>query len=165
VFTAHSIPVAMNDRAGAAGGLYAGQQAETARLVAEAVRGPGAGFDQVWQSRSGPPSVAWLEPDINDHLRVLAAGDTRAVVVSPTGFVSDHVEVAWDLDVEAADTARELGLAFERAASAGTHPAFVAMVADLIEEQVRDREPGSLSPLAGCGFYTSRDCCRPIRAA
>ena len=78
VFTAHSVPVSMNDTAGPSGGLYLAQHRTTARLVAEAVRGPGAEFDLVWQSRSGPPQVPWLEPDINDHLRALAdAGVTR----------------------------------------------------------------------------------------
>ena len=123
VFTAHSIPVAMNEASGPTGGLYLAQQRETARLVAEAVRGPGAEFDLVWQSRSGPPQVPWLEPDINDHLRSLAAQGVTEVVVSPTGFVSDHMEVVWDLDTEARATAAELGLAFRRAptrASAAT---------------------------------------------
>ena len=122
----------MNATAGPAGGLYLAQHRETAALVAEAVRGPGAEFDLVWQSRSGPPQVPWLEPDINDHLRALAAAGIRAVVVAPTGFVSDHLEVLWDLDEEAAATAAELGLAFARAATAGTHPAFVAGLADLV---------------------------------
>ena len=77
VFTAHSVPVSMNDTAGPDGGLYLAQHRETARLVAEAVRGPGAEFDLVWQSRSGPPQVPWLEPDVNDHLRALAAAGVR----------------------------------------------------------------------------------------
>ena len=82
----------------------------------------------MWQSRSGPPSVPWLEPDVNDHLRALAAAGETAVVVFPVGFISDHLEVIWDLDNEAKETAAELGLAFARAATAGTHPAFVAAV-------------------------------------
>jgi protoporphyrin/coproporphyrin ferrochelatase len=165
VFTAHSVPVSMNDSAGPAGGLYAAQHLETARLVSSAVRGPDAEFDLVWQSRSGPPNVPWLEPDVNDHLRALAAGGSQAVVVSPTGFVSDHLEVAWDLDVEAAQTAQELGVSFERAASAGTHPAFVSMIVELIEEQVAGRPPRSLSPLGVCGQNCPAWCCPPRPSA
>ena len=103
------------------------------RVVAEAA--PGRGFDLVWQSRSGPPSVPWLEPDVNDHLRALAAAGETAVVVFPVGFISDHLEVIWDLDNEAKETAAELGLAFARAATAGTHPAFVASIVELLEER------------------------------
>jgi len=116
VFTAHSIPEAMNALSGPkADGLYAAQQHETARLVAEAVHGPGASFDLVWQSRSGPPQVPWLEPDIVEHLGKLAAQHVHAVVVSPTGFVSDHMEVRWDLDVEARAAAQAHGMLFARA--------------------------------------------------
>ena len=136
VFTAHSVPVSMNDTAGQTGGLYLAQHRATAALVASAVRGQGAEFDLVWQSRSGPPQVPWLEPDINDHLRALAAGGVRAVVVAPTGFVSDHLEVLWDLDNEARATAVELGLGFVRAGTAGTDPAFVSGLADLVGEQL-----------------------------
>jgi protoporphyrin/coproporphyrin ferrochelatase len=160
VFTAHSIPVTMNDRSGpSANGLYAAQQRETARLVAESVRGVGAEFDLVWQSRSGPPQVPWLEPDINDHLRALAESGVTAVVVAPTGFVSDHVEVQWDLDTEARETAGELGLGFARAATAGTHPAFVAALRELVEERLNDVEPRTLSPLGLCGIDCPDGCC------
>ena len=99
VFTAHSIPVSMEAPSGPGGHLYTAQLRETARLVAEAVRGPGAEFDLVWQSRSGPPQVPWLEPDVNDHLAALAAAGVRPRSWSaPIGFVSDHLEVLWDLD-------------------------------------------------------------------
>lgn len=170
VFTAHSIPVGMNDTSGPSrNGLYAAQQRETARLVAASVRGPGAEFDLVWQSRSGPPQVPWLEPDINDHLRVLASDGVRAVVVSPTGFVSDHIEVLWDLDNEARETAAELGLAFARASTAGVHPAFVRTVRELVEERVRDASPRFESPLGICGQDCPEGCCpaprRPTAAA
>ena len=160
VFTAHSIPVSMNAVSGpAADGLYARQQRETARLVAEAVRGAGAEFDLVWQSRSGPPQVPWLAPDVNDHLRALAASGTSAVVVAPSGFVCDHMEVRWDLDNEARDTAAELGLAYARAATAGAHPAFVDAVCDLVAEQVSGEAPKSLGRLGLCGLDCPRGCC------
>jgi ferrochelatase len=167
VFTAHSIPVSMNDLSGPkADGLYALQQRETARLVAESVRGAGSDFDLVWQSRSGTPSVPWLEPDINDHLRALAAEGVRAVVVSPTGFVSDHVEVTWDLDLEARRTAAEVGLQFARAAAAGTHPEFVAAIASLVEERLDGTEPLALGVLGLCGIDCPAGCCPvPNRAA
>ena len=159
VFTAHSIPISMNDGAGPSGGLYIDEQRETARLVAEAVRGSGAEFDLVWQSRSGPPRVPWLEPDINDHLRALAAAGTTAVVVAPTGFVSDHLEVAWDLDTEARATAAELGLGFQRAATPGTHPAFVAMVRELVLERTDAAPPSSLGRLGLQGVDCPAGCC------
>jgi len=162
VFTAHSIPIAMNDSSGpAANGLYALQHRETARLVAEAVRGPGAEFDLVWQSRSGAPGSAWLEPDINDHLRALAGEGLSAVVVSPTGFLADHVEVVWDLEIEARQTAAELGLHFGRAATAGTHPAFVTAIAALVEEQLRGADPLALGTLGLCGIDCPPGCCPP----
>jgi ferrochelatase len=166
VFTAHSVPVSMNASSGPkADGLYAAQQRETARLVAEAVRGPGAEFDLIWQSRSGPPSVPWLEPDVKDHLRALTARGVPGVVVAPTGFVSDHLEVRWDLDVEAAETAAAIGLPFARAAPAGTHPAFVAAIRELVEEQLSGAPPRALGPLGLCGIDCPPDCCpAPQRA-
>ena len=90
----------------------------------------------VYQSRSGPPQVPWLEPDIVDHLARGAARGVTDVVISPIGFVSDHLEVLYDLDVEARDTAAELGLKLVRASSASTHPAFVAMIRELVEERL-----------------------------
>ncbi len=162
VFTAHSIPVAMNETSGPpvfGGGLYERQQRETARLVAMLLRGTDAEFDLVWQSRSGPPQVPWLQPDINDHLRALAASGVRAVVVCPTGFVTDHLEVRWDLDTEAEQTARELGLHFVRAATAGTHPGFVAAIRELVQEQLDGTEPKTLGTLGICGLDCPGDCC------
>ncbi|HSV66488.1 MAG TPA: ferrochelatase [Mycobacteriales bacterium] len=154
VFTAHSIPVAMNDAAGPErNGWYAVQVAEAARLVTELVR-PGGAFDVVWQSRSGPPRVPWLGPDINDHLTELAGQGAPAVVVSPVGFVSDHVEVAWDLDHEARETAAGLGLAYARAATVGVHPRFVRMIVELVAE----RQSGA--PRLAFGRYgPSHDVC------
>jgi protoporphyrin/coproporphyrin ferrochelatase len=159
VFTAHSIPVRMDQAAGPTGGLYSRQQRETARLVAEAVRGPGAEFDLVWQSRSGPPQVPWLEPDINEHLRALATRGVRSVVVCPTGFVSDHMEVVWDLDTEARQTAAYLGLDFARAATAGTHPAFVAMIRELVQEEIAGAPRAALGTLGICGRDCPEGCC------
>jgi ferrochelatase len=147
VFTAHSVPVAMNASAGPTGGLYLQQQRETARLVAEAVRGPGAEFDLVWQSRSGPPQVPWLEPDVNDHLRRLAADSVEEVVLAPTGFVSDHLEVLWDLDMEAQQTAAEEGIRLNRAGTVGTHPAFIGAICDLVLERTAGAERLALGPM------------------
>jgi ferrochelatase len=118
----------------------------------------------VWQSRSGPPSVPWLEPDVNDHLTELAAAGIRAVVVIPSGFVSDHVEVRWDLDEEAAATAASLGLHYARAATVGTHPAFVAAVRQLIEEQLTGAAPEALGSLGLTGFDCPDGCCLVRRA-
>lgn len=130
VFTAHSIPIGM-----ARGCDYVAQLREIAGLVAE--RFGRSDFDVVYQSRSGPPQVPWLEPDILDHLRALGArGDVRDVVVSPLGFVSDHMEVIWDLDHEAAALAAELKLGFYRAGTPGEHPLFVGMIRELIQERL-----------------------------
>ena len=156
VATAHSIPVSMAAVAGPNGGAYEAElMAAAERVVAEVA--PGRPFHLVWQSRSGPPSVPWLEPDINDHLRALKDGGETAVVVFPVGFISDHLEVIWDLDNEARQTAEELGLAFARAATAGTHPAFVESIRMLIEE----RRAGGLPRLgtdcpAACCFVAPR---------
>ncbi|MEV5691901.1 ferrochelatase [Micromonospora globbae] len=135
VFTAHSVPVSMAANAGPHGGRYEAQLRETARLVAAAAA-PDLPYDLVWQSRSGPPQVPWLEPDVNDHLAALAEAGTTSVVVSPIGFVSDHLEVVWDLDTEARQTAKQLGLDFVRAGTPGTDPRFVAMVRELVAERI-----------------------------
>ena len=163
VFTAHSVPVSANDVAGPDGDLYRRQQHETARLVAEAVRGPGAEFDLVWQSRSGPPQVPWLGPDINDHLYAVAAQGVASVLIAPTGFVSDHLEVLWDLDNEAAQTAAELGLTMARAATAGIHPAFVGAVCELVRERTDGAPARALGPLGPSWNECPVDagCCLP----
>jgi ferrochelatase len=161
VFTAHSIPRAMNESSGPEGGLYLAQQRETARLVASAVRGAGAEFDLVWQSRSGPPSVPWLEPDIAEHLRALAARGESSVVVAPTGFVADHLEVRWDLDVEAREMAASLGLPFARAATAGRHPEFVTMVRELVLEEMSGTPRQHAGNLGICGLECLDYCCPP----
>jgi ferrochelatase len=135
VFTAHSIPVSMAASAGPDGGRYEAQLRETAALVAAAAA-PDLPWDLVWQSRSGPPQVPWLEPDVNDHLAALPGAGVTSVVVSPIGFVSDHLEVVWDLDTEAAAIAKQLGLDFARAATPGTDGRFVAMVRALVNERL-----------------------------
>jgi protoporphyrin/coproporphyrin ferrochelatase len=151
VATAHSIPTAMAAVAGPQGGAYQAELLAAAQQVVDAAA-PGRPFDLVWQSRSGPPSVPWLEPDVNDHLRSLAAQGEKAVVLFPIGFVSDHLEVIWDLDNEAKDTAAELGLVLARAGTAGTHPAFVATVRELLEERRAGGEPrlGTNCPASCC---------------
>jgi protoporphyrin/coproporphyrin ferrochelatase len=131
-FTAHSIPLAM-----AKGSAYEAQFSEAARLAAE-----GAGrtaWDLVYQSRSGAPHVPWLGPDVSDYLRGAAADGTTDVVLAPLGFISDHMEVLFDLDVEAKETAADLGLHLVRAATVGTAPAFVRMIRDLIVERMTER--------------------------
>jgi len=135
VFTAHSIPTSMAATAGPDGGRYEAQLQETAALV-HAAAAADLPWDLVWQSRSGPPQVPWLEPDINDHLTALAAKGVTDVVVSPIGFVSDHLEVIWDLDNEARETAARLGLGYARAATPGTDPRFVTMIRELVEERI-----------------------------
>ena len=151
-FTAHSIPAAM-----ARNCAYEVQLRETGRLVAEAV-----GVERwqvVYQSRSGPPQVPWLEPDVCDHLETL---DAPGVVVSPIGFVSDHLEVRYDLDVEARETAERIGLPFARAASAGTHPAFLAAIREAIAERLEPGSPKRALGRFGPSWDTcAPDCCRP----
>lgn len=127
VFTAHSIPEAMPGADG-----YVAQLSEASRLVAERVGAPA--WDLVYQSRSGRPEQPWLEPDVCDHLATLRAKGVEGAVLVPVGFVSDHMEVMFDLDVEAAEKAAELGMTLVRAPSAGTHPEFVAMVRELVAE-------------------------------
>jgi ferrochelatase len=130
-FTAHSIPTPMADRCD-----YAMQLMETARLVAESLAIPKDRWSLVYQSRSGRPQDPWLGPDILDHLESLATQSHRAVAIAPIGFLSDHMEVLYDLDEEARHKAHSLGLAFVRAATVGTHPRFIAMLRELIVERL-----------------------------
>ncbi|MDT0302990.1 ferrochelatase [Streptomonospora wellingtoniae] len=164
LFSAHSIPTPMADASGAAdhdhgpGGAYVTQLSEVARLVGERL-GEDHPYDLVYQSRSGPPSQPWLEPDVNDRLAELAEAGATAVVVVPYGFVSDHMEVKYDLDNEARETARKLGLHFVRALSPGTHPRFVAMVRELVAERASGAEPFGLTSLPAC-HVCPEGCCR-----
>lgn len=147
VFVTHSIPDAMNDASGPVGGAYVAQHRSAVAAVTERVRKRTTRrmeSDLVFCSRSGPPQVPWLEPDINDHLRTIRKQGATAAVVIPVGFVSDHMEVVYDLDTEAAATAEEIGLPFVRAATPGIDPRFVAMVRELLLERAaveRGEEP------------------------
>jgi len=138
VFVTHSIPLTMAETAGPDGGAYVAQHldvvGEVSARVAE-VTGTVHPHELVYCSRSGPPQVPWLEPDVNDRLEALAAEGAPAVVMVPIGFVSDHMEVIYDLDTEALATAERLGLPARRAATSGTDPRFVAMVRELLVER------------------------------
>lgn len=162
VFTAHSIPTAMAASSGPDGGRYTAQLRETAELVA-AASAPELDWDLVWQSRSGAPHVPWLEPDVNEHLEALAATGVTNVVASPIGFVSDHLEVRWDLDVEAAGTAHKLGLNFARAATPGTDPRFVEMIVELVTERLRPDTPRRHLGTVPTWDFCPPDCCPVVR--
>ena len=145
VFVTHSIPTAMAATSGPSGDAYVDQHLSVADVVAGEVArrcGTPLRWDLAFCSRSGPPHVPWLEPDVNDHLETLAGSGTPSVVVVPIGFVSDHMEVVYDLDTEAAATADKLGMDFARAAAPGSHPAFVATVRDLLVERAAAESSG-----------------------
>jgi ferrochelatase len=165
VFTAHSVPLAADATAGLAaqgGHRYSRQVTAAARLVAEEARVDS--YDVAWQSRSGSPQVPWLAPDVTDHLDALHTQGVPGVVVAPIGFVSDHLEVLWDLDHEARQRAATLGMDFVRAATPGTDPRFIEMVVELIAEHVRGAPARRCSqvPAAGQGINgipCAPDCC------
>ncbi len=146
VFTTHSVPMTMADTSGSAelgdhrpGGAYVTQHLAVAAAVINAVAtevGATPAWQMAYQSRSGPPSMPWLEPDINDVINDLAAEGRRGVIVVPIGFVSDHVEVVWDLDNEAAETAAEHSMFFARVRTPGVDPRFVGELADLVQERL-----------------------------
>lgn len=151
VFTAHSVPLAMAGTSGPGGGRYPAELAAAAVLISERA-GLTVPHTLAWSSRSGPPAQPWLEPDINDHLGELAKDGVEAVAVVPAGFVSDHMEVVHDLDVEAARTAASLGLAFARAATPGV--ALTPMIEDLVRAHLSGEAPvpcpaGCCLPRAG----------------
>lgn len=165
VFTAHSIPISMSSTSD-----YEAQLREASRLIAERSgrsEAQRSEFDLVWQSRSGPPQVPWLEPDINDHLEALSASGTEAVVVIPVGFVSDHMEVMFDLDTEALATANRLELPYARAGTVGTDPRFIAAIVELIEERRNDGPVRALGNLDVRPDFCVPGCCpapqRPSR--
>ncbi|MFI0607606.1 MAG: ferrochelatase [Anaerolineae bacterium] len=157
-FTAHSLPAAM-----AAGSVYQAQLADTCQLVADLAGIPAERWRLVYQSRSGGPGQPWLEPDILDHLRALAAAGMRDVVVAPVGFISDHMEVLYDLDTEALELASELGLNLVRAGTVGTDPVFITMIRELIEERLwgeADPPRRALGERGPSHDVCPVDCCR-----
>lgn len=158
VFTAHSIPMRAVDRCGP--GLYPRQVGYASSLIADAAGYPD--YDVVWQSRSGPPQVPWLEPDVGDHLSELAAGGVRAVIVCPVGFVADHIEVIWDLDGELAEQAAGLGVALARATTPNAEPRFARLALDLLDEVRDGREPARVAgqdPVPGYGSSVNGSFC------
>ncbi|GAA3651168.1 ferrochelatase [Nocardioides ginsengisoli] len=163
VFVTHSIPTTMADASGPTGGAYVAQHLEVAGIVADqvaAATGVTRAHELVYCSRSGSPHTPWLEPDVNDRLEELAGEGVAAVVLIPVGFVSDHMEVVYDLDTEALATAERLGIPARRAASAGTHPAFVAGVRELILERAAAERAGTPGPCDSC----PAGCCLGDRA-
>ncbi|MEM7135028.1 MAG: ferrochelatase [Myxococcota bacterium] len=153
-FTAHSIPCSMSETSD-----YADQLEETARLVAEGARNDR--WQLVYQSRSGPPHIPWLGPDILEHVDALAQINVKDLVVAPIGFLSDHMEVVWDLDVEARERATELGITLTRAATVGTNPAFVSMIRELIEERLgRTESPQAVGKRGPSHDVCPPDCCQ-----
>jgi ferrochelatase len=156
VFTAHSIPESMATNCD-----YAAQLQEAGGLIAGAL-----GVERwrvVYQSRSGSPSQPWLGPDIGDCLRELNAQGSKNVVVAPIGFVSDHMEIVYDLDFEAQNLAHELGMKMVRAATAGTHPAFVKMIRELIVERMYNEPPRFLGSRGPVHDVCPADCCLLVR--
>ena len=170
VFVTHSIPTTMEAASGVGHATYSEQHLEIAGLIAADVAerlGHAVEWELAYCSRSGPPHQPWLEPDVNDLLEERAAEGLRDVVLSPIGYVSDHMEVAYDLDTEALATARELGMNAVRAATVGTAPVFVKQLVDLVleraalarGEQVDEAVVGSLPAFPS---VTPHDCCLRI---
>ena len=159
LFTAHSIPLSMAENCD-----YEKQLHETCSLIADEL-----GRDSwrlVYQSRSGPPTQPWLEPDILEVLKELKAGGDSDVVLHPVGFISDHMEVVYDLDHEATELAEEIGLNFIRAATVGVHPSFVAMIRSLVFERLEpDRPKLAVGRFGPNHDVCPEDCCayRPMR--
>jgi protoporphyrin/coproporphyrin ferrochelatase len=161
-FVTHSIPVAMNETSGPSGGAYVGWHTDVAEQVAAALErrtGRTRRTDLVYCSRSGPPQVPWLEPDVNAHLEMLAAEGASGVAVVPIGFVSDHMEVVYDLDTEAAESAAKLSLPFARAGTPGTDPRFVSMLCDLVVERAAAARGESPARQAGGRLGPGWDVC------
>ncbi|MBX7451241.1 ferrochelatase [Mycolicibacterium sp. 3033] len=160
VFTAHSIPLRAANRCGP--DLYERQVGYTCRLVAAA-----AGYldyDHVWQSRSGPPQVPWLEPDVGDHLDALQRAGTPAVIVCPVGFVADHIEVVWDLDNELAEQAAQAGIALARASTPNAQTRFARLAVDLLDEMRMDAPAARVTgpqPVPGYGCSVNGAVCTP----
>ena len=160
LFSAHSIPASM-----AAAAPYEAQLRESSTLIAERVGqsfakvGESLSWDLVFQSRSGDPRTPWLEPDVNDHLRSLAARGIDEVVLVPLGFVSDHMEVIQDLDCEAAECAAELGVHLIRSPTVGAHPAFLSMIVELVKERLGTAERRWLGDSGPWPDACEKTCC------
>ncbi|MDJ1113322.1 ferrochelatase [Microbacterium dauci] len=164
LFSTHSIPNADADRSGppergfGEGGAYVAQHMAVAAEIMTQLGIPSS-WQLVFQSRSGPPSVPWLEPDINDAMQDLPGRGRKAVLIVPLGFVSDHMEVMWDLDTEAIETAQELGMIGIRTATPSTHPAYVAGLVDLVEERLQATPVAERPAVTDLGPWY--DVCRP----
>jgi ferrochelatase len=165
LFATHSIPTADAAKSGPAergfgeGGAYAAQHLAVAEVVMREAGAADVPWQLVYQSRSGPPTQPWLEPDVNDAIAELPAAGRKAVVIVPLGFVSDHMEVMWDLDEEAMETAEEHGLAAIRVPTPGVHPAYVAGLVDLVMERVHGTPAAERPHLTDLGPWY--DTCRP----
>ena len=167
MFATHSIPTRDDEAAGrsvnetrefAENSAYVAQHLAAAEAIMARVD-PAREWSLVYQSRSGAPHVPWLEPDINDALAEQAAAGVKGVVIVPLGFVSDHMEVLWDLDTEAAETCGELGLAFDRAPTPGTHQKFVTGLVDLICERTVENNIAERPAMTKLGPWF--DVCNP----
>jgi protoporphyrin/coproporphyrin ferrochelatase len=156
IFTAHSIPISM-----AASSPYVQQLQESCKLIAAA--SGRTEWSLAFQSRSGPPTQSWLEPDILDALRALPPLGVRDAIVVPVGFVSDHMEVLYDLDTEAAALAESLGLNLVRASTAGSHPRFIKMIRELVAERINDEPAAAMGDLPARSHCCAPDCCSPPR--
>lgn len=152
-FTAHSIPLAMASTCD-----YQAQLEEACQLIAESMNHKN--YKLVFQSRSGSPQQAWLEPDICDYLKELKSKDVQDVVVHPIGFISDHLEVVYDLDTQAKTLADEIGINMIRSATVGTHPVFVKMIFELIQERITENSERKFLGTRGvCADVCAADCC------
>lgn len=178
LFSTHSVPAADADRSGPRdaewpqGGAYAAQHRAVAEVVMAAVAeqlpaAAGIGWELVFQSRSGPPSQLWLEPDVNDVIAELPQRGIGAVAIVPLGFLSDHMEVLWDLDTEALASAADAGIRAVRTPTPGADPVFVSGLVDLIEERLRGTAPADRPHATALGpwFDVCRPaCCENVRA-
>jgi ferrochelatase len=168
LFSTHSIPSVDAEKSGprdrdfGPGGAYEAQHLAVAEVVMAAATDTDAdapAWRLVYQSRSGPPSMPWLEPDINDVIEEVAAAGAKAVVIVPLGFVSDHMEVLWDLDTEAKETAEKLGLIALRTPTPGVDPAYVSGLVDLVAERLSGTPATDRSAETALGPWY--DVCRP----
>jgi protoporphyrin/coproporphyrin ferrochelatase len=176
MFATHSIPNAMGETSGPParreefekpGGAYQAQHLAAAGIVIDEVEklleGPAPEWELVYQSRSGSPEVPWLEPDVNDAIETAKENDKTGVIIVPIGFVSDHVEVIWDLDNEAKETAEEHGMGFRRVVTSGVDKDFVNAIADLILERIANAERKALSKLGPWPDFCAVGCCPNLR--